>query len=543
MSRGFTALQALSSAELHVLRENVWRQVTTQIDGIAIGPAVSALDRIGALRRIAEDPGIRAGQIVANCGCRPGYLHVILKLLAIQGWLTREGPAGANMRLWLVPGAQDLPGYSRVYANSLAALRVMQSLKCGYVSPEADEVWQLSARSWGWPGEDKLLRRIHSHLDGHLVAGLLAALARQGNLPEPAKADGPLAVAELAQECGVSEQWILGLLCRLGWADLGESWDWTAAGMMAALMFPQYWYPLTYAQTFLEMDALLGGASLGAHDETGDERHLDRGLDIRFSGEVFNRNCRDPFLAMLLPVFAKPAANQPRYLVDIGCGNGALLEFAWQAAVGHSGENLLDRPLIAVGMDVNRIARAAASARLCAGRIPNLMLPGDVSDPAAVHRTLLEHGIRCDDALFLAKSVIHNRRYQPPRRRTETDPGDCDGLAFVAENGDLLQTRDVEESLVDLLSAWRPVIQAHGWIVIEAHTAPATVGSANIGRSLLTVLDATHGFSRQYLLTPERFCAAAGRAGLVSTAHCETGRPEVGHTVLTYDHFLPRQSG
>ena len=54
----------------------------------------------------------------------------------------------------------------------------------------------------------------------------------------------------------------------------------------------------------------------------GTETHLDRELDIGFSGDVFSSVCRTPFLDIALPLFDRqPVAGQPGVVVDTGCGD------------------------------------------------------------------------------------------------------------------------------------------------------------------------------------------------------------------------------
>ena len=547
MSIGSERLFALSHEETSRLRKKVWNQVSTHIDGIALGTTISALHERGILDEIAQQPGIRAGKIVARTNCRRGYLHVMLKLLSLQGWLLRTGAIGDDMELRLTPEASELPKYAHFYNHSHAGLRGAHRLASETVFPPANllpeekELLENAARGWGISStackqEYALLSRVSAHLDGFVAAGHLTLLERLRLLPDKADIHRQLPVA--ADE---NAELLTRFLCRIGWAQHENGvLDWTAEGVMAALMQPQYWYPLTYLATLSRAGELLSGEStnLDRLDERGDELHVDRNLDIRFSGEVFNQTCREPFLALVLPIFNQPLTEQPIYLVDVGCGNGNLLAITWKAIVEQTqrGSRLSERPLIAVGLDVNRIARETAASALTSLSIPNIVLSGDIGEPAAIKNMLDEYGISCGDCLFLTKSVIHNRRFRKPKF-TVNSTEDDGGLVFVADGGELISAPEIEQSLVELLSDWRPLITKHGWIVIEAHSVSAETGAANLGRSQITILDATHGFSNQYLMDPQRFRRAASRAGLRSVGGSATGEAEIGHVALTFDRF------
>jgi hypothetical protein len=96
--------------------------------------------------------------------------------------------------------------------------------------------------------------------------------------------------------------------------------------------------------------------------------------------------------------------------------------------------------------------------------------------------------------------------------------------------------------LARLFRRWLPVASRHGWLVIEAHAAPAAVLARLIGRTHATVLDATHGYACQYPVEPGVFAWAARAGGFVSRGHAEPGAATLGHTILTIDHFVAGQT-
>ncbi|HEY2137798.1 MAG TPA: hypothetical protein VGH49_18075, partial [Xanthobacteraceae bacterium] len=534
MSGMTSRVRALDAGQAAALQDAAWRQVSTHVDGMALGSGIAALARAGIIDLIARQPRITAGEIIERTGWRAGYLHVIFKLLEYQGWIEREGPPDGAMRVRLTEAGNSLPAVAPLYENAVVALAAARQWLAGGTPPGPQWRPLLDCALAAWrSGDDPLLTTVRTHLDGHLAAPILARLADVDQVPTHERLDRALDFAALDQDLASR---FAAFLRHLGWIDGidGSTTSWSLHGTAAALMLPQYWYPLIYLPTLAAVGELLEGRrAVGTAGGPAEEQHLDRQLDIRFSGTVFNSTCRRHFLNVVVPCFARDAEARPRYLVDIGCGDGRLLAETWSAIAASCGR---ERAPTAVGIDLNRVALAATDKLLHDSGVPARILPGDVTRPDLVARSLRDCGIDCDTCLFVCKSVIHDRDYVAPARAVAQVDAPCD-LVFVADDGGLIPVTMIEQSLVDLFVAWKPLIARHGWVVIEAHTVPARVAAAHRGRTQIAILDATHGYSRQYLVDAARFGRAAQRAGLVSEAHGEIGAAQLGHAALTIDHF------
>jgi SAM-dependent methyltransferase len=274
-----------------------------------------------------------------------------------------------------------------------------------------------------------------------------------------------------------------------------------------------------------------------------DDAHLDRDLDLRFSGEVFAAMCRTPFLEMALPLFDDDPDVQPALVVDTGCGDGALLATLYAAVRERTarGRRLDEHPLLMVGVDPSPVARRATASRLAAARVPHLVLDGDIADPDGLARELAAAGHDAGNALHVCKSAIHDRAYRPagPAGLAASAGGaPVTTTAFARPDGPAIPATAMAANLAGLFRDWRPLARRHGWIVIEAHSLGPAQAAGLIGRTLATALDATHGYSCQYPVEPEVFAWAARAAGFTSRAHREPGADALGHTLLTIDHFV-----
>ena len=73
------------------LATRVWGMVCRHIDGMAIGSTMAALASHGALRALAAADRTEFGKLRVGLGAQAGFLHVAIRLLADQGWVTCAG--------------------------------------------------------------------------------------------------------------------------------------------------------------------------------------------------------------------------------------------------------------------------------------------------------------------------------------------------------------------------------------------------------------------------------------------------------------------
>jgi SAM-dependent methyltransferase len=509
---------------------------------MAIGTTMAALHERGALALLAAQDRTEFAALRARLAASPGFLHVALRLLADQGWVARQGEPGTD-QLTIAPTARgrivmtELAGAYPAAVRSLAhAGRVAGALHDGSLAPFA----RLARREWGLPAAGippDVRRQVLGHLDGHLVAPVMHAVSS--------------GAADIAASPGAAE-----ILARPGWAHPGETPGekpgLTPDGELALSLARQYRYPVTYLPLLRQVPELLFGEPRppaendGGH---GEETHLDRELDLRFSGDVFAAACREPFLRLALPLFDQtPLDRQPALVVDSGCGDGTLLEVLYRAVREQTerGRHLEDRPLLMAGVDPSPVARRMAAARLSQAGVPHVILDGDIADPAGLERALAAHGLDARDALHVCKSAIHDRAYEGPG--PAEGPARADGSAegppppgagaYARPDGSAIPASSVALDLAALFRRWQPIASRHGWLVIEAHAVPAAVLAGLIGRTHATVLDATHGYACQYPVEPAVFAWAARNGGFVSRGHAEPGAATLGHTILTIDHFV-----
>jgi hypothetical protein len=527
----------------------VWDAVCRHIDGIVIGSTMAALEQHGALAMLAANQRTGFGALRRRLNANAGYLTVAIRLLADQGWLTCAGEPGTDGlaaeptalgRSVITEFAGGYEGAAQFLPLAARIGEILDGTAPGTAEAELGRFTDLMRREWDLPaptsrpGSAQARHQVLAHLNGHLLAPLMVALTRRGTLAAGAviDLDGP----GLRQAAGI--------LARQGWAHVtGDQAKLTAAGEVATALAAQYRYPLVYLPLLRRVPGLIFGAGQAAEAAAdGAETHLDRELDIGFSGDVFTSVCRAPFLDIALPLFDRqPVAGQPALVVDTGCGDGTMLAALYAAVRQQTerGRQIARHPLLMVGADPSPVARRVAASRLAAAGVPHVIMDGDIADPDRLERALAARGLDARDALHVCKSAIHDRSFSPPAENEPagTVPASCSG-AYAQPDGTAIPATQMALDLAGFFRRWRPVTGRHGWLVIEAHAVPAATAARLIGRTIATALDATHGYSCQYPVEPEVFAWAARTAGFRSRAHAEPAARALGHTLLTIDHFV-----
>jgi hypothetical protein len=272
-------------------------------------------------------------------------------------------------------------------------------------------------------------------------------------------------------------------------------------GAFAVAMAVQYRHVLCYEPLLARVPGLLAGEDVADSDQVKvEESHLDRAQDIRSSGEVYAASCAAPVSAMACRI----AAERPfRHLVDIGAGDGTMLIALHRALLP------IVPGLSVIAVEPSAVARAALRQRLAQAGITHCVIDGDVASPAQIQARLHAEKIDPRDCLLAMKSVLHDRALRLP-----SDAASRTGRSanqFVGPGGCLASAAWVEADLVSCLSQWRAALGPAGMLLVEAHTAPAPIPAPQ--RAVLIALDATHGYSHQYLLESDVHLACCADAG------------------------------
>jgi len=312
---------------------------------------------------------------------------------------------------------------------------------------------------------------------------------------------------------------VLEIFERIGWAVARDDvYRLTPTGHFFAAKASAYGVIVSYLPTFRRVDELVfGDPEALKHIAAGDdEEHVDRVMNVWGSGgahATYFKVVDDIFVEL----FNRPIEQQPKGVLDMGCGNGAFLAHVYRVIQGRTarGKVLQQHPLLLIGADYNRAALDVTRNNLAEWQVPAEVIWGDIGQPDVLAQDLRDkYGVRLDDLLNVRTFLDHNRIWEapPPKqyRRASSSSG-----AF-AHRGARVSNNDLEVNLYHYLKDWSPHVQTFGLLMIELHTIPPALAAANLGRTAATAYDTAHGFSDQYIVEIDVLHRIAADAGLMS---------------------------
>jgi SAM-dependent methyltransferase len=496
-------------------------------DGVVLCTTARALDDLGVLK-----PSLTADCSLADLypQITPtgfGYLRAGVRCLASQGWLAAEPTlepettvlrwtdagriAARHLDRYLALG-RFLAGFASTdpdaWSRPWDAARTASFLEL--VEPACDR-WRLAAEV---PAQERGL--MTAHLDAALAVPTMLWLRGAGRLAE----EGPeLPEDEAGRGMG-------RLLAALGWIE-GGSGCWTASGLQSRAFAVHFGMVGSYLPLLARLPDLYRGtvtvASAPQSDST--EWHVHRGLNVSASAAAHRRYFADADGIFLELFDREPVEGQPRFVADMGCGDGSWLVHLYGLIAERTlrGERLHSDPLVMVGIDCSLTALELARRALGEAGVPAVLVRGDVSYPEQVRSTLAERGLVMEEGLHIRAFLDHDRAY------LGADPdisvsGWATG-AYVDDLGQPLDGAAVERDLVAHLRRWAPHLRKHGLVVLEAHSVAPRVARRHLGALHSVAFDAYHAYSHQYPIEHPAFMRCCQHAGLQPASHCERHYP------------------
>jgi hypothetical protein len=497
--------------------------------GIVIIPTLKSLldRRVFDLFPDSLEP-VELDRIVNRTHGNLGYLRVALRLLASCGWMVeRSGRNGSNVAFSLTAKGQIATKVAASHCGEVISFLPKAIFLEDFLFGKSDEailhslegLVQKAKAHWGLTAQGDSLeadvcRQVRQYFDGVLVGPAMVALARSGILG--LLAQGPLLV-DPTRGHHASLGLVFDLLIAQGWMVRGKSEIClTPLGYYAAQIATSYGVTVSYLPQFNVVDTLLfGNPRIPRVDETGSELLVNRGMNVWGSGGAHNTYFKKVD-EIIVEIFNRPLEQQPEGICDMGCGDGTLLEHLYCVIKTRTARGaVLDKhPLLVVGADFNKVARRITKQRLRKAEIPaHFVIHGDINRPALLAGDIEALGHDVHNLLHVRSFLDHNRPYLPPANYVRgTRTGQSSG-AF-AHLGEEIPCDELEENLVRHLRRWAPYVGRFGLLILELHTLPPELTSANLAKTPAVAYDGTHGFSDQYLVELPVFLNCAREAGL-----------------------------
>lgn len=505
-------------------KSNLRSIIFRHLDGLATAPVAIALQKKGILDFILDRQSMTLSEIHSAFEANQGYLNVGLRILASQGFLdykidgasdtitisVNEKSAIAFAHVYLYQDVVDLLHFSTQFHRRFFEEQPFQKLNA---------IFDKYMQNYGIVFSDdpltaQIQHQILKHVEGHLVGPTLVRLGMSGMFHKYF-----MEISFRPEEFHKSPelfQKILDFFAWLGWFNQKNgNYQFTESGLFFAKRASAYGVTVSYMPTFARIEELIFGDPAALRVGEGqDEIHVDREMNVWGSG-----GAHDTYFKVvdeiLINLFNRPIEEQPKGILDMGCGNGAFLQHIFEVIDRQTlrGKMLDEHPLFLVGVDYNQAALKVTRANVIKADIWAKVIWGDIGRPDLLANDLKEnYAINLKDLLNVRTFLDHNRIWEDPQ--TVTPGRISQSTGAFAHRGKRIANNLVEDNLLWHLQKWSPYVDRFGLLLIELHTINPKLAAANIGRTSATAYDATHGFSDQYIVEIDVFNKIASEAGL-----------------------------
>ena len=499
------------------LRESIFRH----LDGIVTAPVISALSKKNVLDFINENQTLELSEINEKFNSNEGYLNVALRVLASQGFLDYHLDNETDVvKISINSKTNEAFSHQNIYCDLAEFLADPNVINSKELTEELCKKWIAIFEKYQSflmenVDENSLKYQIQKHIEGALVGPIIIKLGMSGMFHKYFM-EASFSAEEFHKNPHYFEI-ILNYLSEIGWfSKKGNNFQFTETGLFFARRATAYGVTVSYLPMFSKLDNLIfGKASEIREIEDGeDEIHVNREMNVWGSGGAHLTYFKviDEFI---IEIFNRPIEEQPKGILDIGCGNGALLQHLYEVIERQTlrGKYLEEHPLFLVGADYNPASLKVTRANLIKNDIWAKVIWGDIGNPKQLAEDLQsDYNIELGDLLNIRTFLDHNRIWEDVldinSNRVSTSTG---AFAF---RGKRLSNKDVEENLLNHLKKWTPYVEKFGLLLIELHTLSPEITSKNLGLTASTAYDATHGFSDQYILEVDVFHRICKESGL-----------------------------
>lgn len=503
------------------LRSSIFRH----LDGLAVAPVAIALKKNAVLEFILDKKQIQLTQLVTVFKANEGYLNVGLRILASQGFLdyevdnkTQEIKISVNEKTEIAFSMFHL--YEDVVDLLQFSIQFHTRIFDDVPFEKLNIIFEKYKKRYGIEYSNDVLTntiqdQILKHIEGYLIGPTIVRLAMNGMFHKYF-----METSFRPEEFHKSPEnfkKILDFFVHLGWfLEKNGNYQFTEVGLFFAKRASAYGVTVSYLPTFAKIEELIFGdpAILRMIADGENEIHVDREMNVWGSG-----GAHDTYFKVvdeiIIRLFNLPIEEQPKGILDMGCGNGAFLQHIFEVIDRQTlrGKMLDEYPLFLVGADYNQAALKVTRANLIKADIWAKVIWGDIGRPDMLSDDLKEnYNIDLKDLLNVRTFLDHNRIWKDPKNIDKDRISKSTG-SFVYR-GKRISNNLVEDNLLEHLKKWSPYVSKFGLLLIELHTINPKLAAGNLGKTPATAYDATHGFSDQYIVEIEVFNNIAAEAGL-----------------------------
>ena len=431
--------------------------------------------------------------IAESLGANIGHFHVAMRMFESLGWL-------------------NIAESQRVYVKQIKKPIILDELFFFYHTdifnaifmPEALPVLQ-AWLSYSFRNIDDYSSQMCDILDGPFAVAILLSFSRQKlNWSSFVSTKNPEIV-----------QVVRSFFAHKGWVKNEELTPLGTYVLERSLILA---VPASYRMMLRNMDSLLWGdpKTILMCDKNGHEQHVDRALNVEASGFQHQRFF-DHVDKIIGDIFNQESLQaQPKYIVDMGCGDGTLLKRVYERIKIHThrGMHLDTHPLYMIGVDLYQKSLDITAQTL--RNIPHLLLLGDVSKPEQLIQLLSQQGIDDpENCLHIRSFLDHELLYQELNTQEPSHRIDLKSHAiYVGPQGQLIDAGRMMQHFLAHFKRWASISTRHGFIILDVHSSSSKVLQNYIDECGDAHFDALQSFSGQNLLPASIYLALMAEAGL-----------------------------
>lgn len=511
----------LTKQEKSALRSRLFRH----LDGIVTCPAAYTLYEKGITEYLLDKKSVSLTEITNHFKANDGYLNVALRTLCSQGWLTQHVDNTQNKVQFEVNKASAIAfSYFHIYKEAFSLLKYSENYSARKFEIEPFEklenLYKNFTNNFGielisTSEEKEIIAQILTHIEGIIIGPTIVLLGMSGMFHKYFM-QTKFSADEFHKDADNFSR-LLDLLTNLGWfSKTNDSYEFTDEGLFFARRASAYGVTVSYIPTLRKLDKLIFGNPdiFRTSDIGNDEIHVDREMNVWGSGGAHSTYFK-VIDEIIINLFNQPINEQPKGILDVGCGNGAFLKHLFNVIEHQTlrGTMLEDYPLLLIGVDYNEAALKITRKNLVQADIWAKVIWGDIGNPKAMSEDLQKkYGINLSDLLNVRTFLDHNRIWQEPAPNDDLTITNSTGA--YAYKGKRLNNNLVIESLKQHFNKWKPYISKFGLLLIELHTSKPESVAKNLGKTAATAYDATHGYSDQYIIELDEYMNAMEAIGL-----------------------------
>ena len=532
----------MDSKEKKKLRNILFRH----LDGIAIIPTVAALTKIGIINFIKGHHEFLFSDLQSNFKINDGYLNIALRLLASQGWLNREIMIdGEEISFKLTQKGMAMLEFANNYSSYAKCLHDLMIIEKHLFESDKtldsknllDAFDHFMTLMINEKEHNPMAWEFQKHVEGLMMGPILVSIGMSGILDQYLTTFNTLD-PKIKDDFPLMNHFIK-IFNKIKWMD-AETF--TETGMFFMKRASAYGVTVSYLPTFNNISKLLHGDPniLWKRTDNDLETHVDRRMNVWGSGGAHSLYFKK-IDEIIISLFNKPIEEQPLGIADMGCGDGTLLKHLYGIIKNKTlrGKILNEHPLHIIGADFNKAARIVSNVRLKDAGIEHSIMKGDISDPESHAKQLKEkHGLDLKQMLNVRSFLDHNRIYSKPKK--PFNERKCNSTGAYAHRGRWIPNNELKQNLVEHFMSWKKYIGKFGLLILELHTISPNLAALNLGNTLATPYDATHGYSDQYIFEIDTMLSSADEAGLMVSPNHQAKFPNNECATISINLFTPK---